>query len=145
MKKLTVFLLLTIATTLTTGCSESNIYKSNQLTLLNKEEVLEFMEDKGTGFLYIKSAYESREEEEAFYIKEIERVTKAEKIDFYIFDAGSVDKDHTELGVDQYSRTFVFYQNGEMKEELDFADLSEDDVPSEVETFVQNVKEDYLK
>ncbi|MFY0761023.1 hypothetical protein AB1K32_19575 [Metabacillus dongyingensis] len=143
MKNLTVFLLLTIAITLTTGCSESN--KSNQLRLLNKKEVLEFVKDKGTGFLYIKSAYKSREEEEAFYIKEIERVTKAEKIDVYIFDAGSVDKDHTELGVDQYSRTFVFYQDGEMKEELDFGDLSEDEVPSEVETFVQNVKEDYLK
>lgn len=40
---------------------------------------------------------------------------------------------------------FVFYQDGEMKEELDFSDISEDDVPSEVEKFVQNVKEDNEK
>ncbi|WP_141521351.1 hypothetical protein [Peribacillus butanolivorans] len=32
-----------------------------------------------------------------------------------------------------------------VKEILDFIDLSKDDIPSEVETFIQSVQQDYLK
>ncbi|AXN41043.1 hypothetical protein [Peribacillus butanolivorans] len=137
---LVLFLVLIVST-----CGIDRVMETGEVTELDLKEVKSFIADKKTGFLYVNSAYESREEEEAFYIKEIERVAEAEKIDFYIFDAGTVDKDHTELGVEQYSRTFVFYQDGEMKEELDFSDISEDDVPSEVEKFVQNVKKDNEK
>lgn len=127
------------------ACGIDRVIGNGEVTELDLKGVKSFISDKKTGFLYVKSAYESRQEKEDFYIKEIERVAEAEKIDLYIFDAGTVVKDHTELGVEQYSRTFVFYQDGEMKEELDFSDISEDDVPSEVEKFVQNVKEDNEK
>lgn len=95
-----------------------------------------------TGFLYVRSPFESRKEEEDFNIKEIERVAKANNMDLYIYRATD---DTSKLGLKQNSLTCAFYQNGEVKEKLDFVDISVDDIPSEVETFVQSVKQNFLK
>ncbi|MGG0845291.1 hypothetical protein [Peribacillus simplex] len=100
---LVLFLVLNVS-----ACGIDRVIGNGEVTELDLKEVKSFISDKKTGFLYVKSAYESRQEKEDFYIKEIERVAEAEKIDFYIFDAGTVDKDHTELGIEQYSRTLCF-------------------------------------
>lgn len=143
MSKFTVFLPLTIAITLFTGCSDGEIQENNHLKSLDKEQVQEFMENRDTGFLYIKSAFKSRSEEESVYINEIKHAAVDEKIDFYLFDASLYHKDHWEFGVSQYSRTLAFYKNGEMKDVLDFTDIEEDDVSIEVEDFIQQVKHNY--
>lgn len=124
------------------ACGSNGVKGNGKATEIDLKEVKVFMDDKKTGFLYVKSAFEDNQEEEMFQIEEIHKVAKAENIDFYIFNA---EEDKEKNSVKQYSRTFAFYQDGDMKEELDFSDFSEDDVPSEVEKFVQNVKEDYLK
>ena len=119
-------------------------------TELDLKEVKAFMDDKKTGFLYVKSAFDSDSDKESdrMQLKEIERVAKAEKIDFYVFDAKELptselyEQDTSKRTLEQYSGTFAFYQEGEIKEELDFTDISEDDVSSEVEKFVQNMKHD---
>lgn len=95
-----------------------------------------------TGFLYVRSPFESRKEVEDFNIKEIERVAKANNMDLYIYRATD---DTSKLGLKQNSLTCAFYQNGEVIEKLDFIDLSVDDIPSEVEKFVQSVQQDFLK
>ncbi|MBX9957911.1 hypothetical protein H7T43_23920 [Peribacillus simplex] len=52
------------------------------------------------------------------------------------------EQDTSKRTLEQYSGTFAFYQEGEIKEELNFTDVSEDDVSGEVERFVQNMKHD---
>lgn len=119
-------------------------------TELDLKEVKAFVEDKKTGFLYVKSAFDSDSDKESdrMQLSEIERVAKAEKIDFYVFDAKELptselyEQDTSKRTLEQYSGTFAFYQEGEIKEELDFTDVSEDDVSGEVERFVQNMKHD---
>ncbi|ECP9029944.1 hypothetical protein [Peribacillus frigoritolerans] len=124
---------------------------SGKATELNLEEVKAFMDDKKTGFLYVKSALDVDKESDQMHLKIIEDVAKTDKIDFYVFDESELPKsefseqDISKLTVEQYSGTFAFYLDGEMKEELDFSDLSEEDVSNEVEKFVQKVKQDYLK
>ncbi|CEG24543.1 hypothetical protein [Peribacillus simplex] len=119
-------------------------------TELDLKEVKAFMDDKKTGFLYVKSAFDSESDKESDRMKlsEIERVAEAEKIDFYVFDAKELptselyEQDTSKRTLEQYSGTFAFYQEGEIKEELDFTEISEDDVSGEVEKFVQNMKHD---
>ncbi|MDP9742292.1 UNVERIFIED_ORG: hypothetical protein QFZ59_004122 [Bacillus sp. B2I3] len=143
-KTLNVILIALLALALF-GCEYEAVKGSGKAIELNEKNLQKFMDDKKMGFLYIKSAFDSHEKSERVQLREIERVAKSEKIDFYVFDAGSYGKDHTKIGIKQYSGTFAFYQNGEMKEELGFMDVSKDDVPSEVEKFIQNVKYDYFK
>ncbi|MFE0506905.1 hypothetical protein ACWF7H_09720 [Peribacillus butanolivorans] len=117
-------------------------------TELDLKEVKAFMDDKKTGFLYVKSAFDSDKESDRMQLSEIERVAEAEKIDFYVFDAKELptselyEQDTSKRTLEQYSGTFAFYQEGEIKEELDFTGISEDDVSGEVEKFVQNMKHD---
>ncbi|QOS92063.1 hypothetical protein [Peribacillus sp. JNUCC41] len=119
-------------------------------TELDLKEVKAFMDDKKTGFLYVKSAFDSDSDKESdqLQLSEIERVAEAEKIDFYVFDAKELptselyEQDTSKRTLEQNSGTFAFYQEGEMKEELDFTDILEDDFSSEVEKFVQNMKHD---
>ncbi|WP_141236140.1 hypothetical protein [Peribacillus simplex] len=77
-----------------------------------------------TGFLYVRSPFESRKEKD-FITKEIERVAKAKNINLNIYH---VKEDTSKLGLKQNSLTFAFYQDGEVKKKLDFIDLSEDDI-----------------
>lgn len=119
-------------------------------TELDLKEVKAFMDDKKTGFLYVKSAFDSDSDKESdrMQLSEIELVAEAEKIDFYVFDAKELptselyEQDTSKRTLEQFSGTFAFYQEGEIKEELDFTDISEDDVSGEVEKFVQNMKHD---
>ncbi|MDQ0856547.1 hypothetical protein [Bacillus sp. V2I10] len=120
------------------ACGSDGVKGNGKTTELSLEEAKKFEK----GFLYVRSPFESRKEEEDFNIKEIERVAKANNMDLYIYHA---KEDTSKLGLKQNSLTFAFYQDGEVKEKLDFIDLSEDDIPSEVETFVQSVQQDYLK
>ncbi|MGW8426454.1 hypothetical protein ACWGJQ_13280 [Peribacillus simplex] len=124
------------------------IGKANELAF---KEVKTFMDDKKTGFLYVKSAFDSDKESDRMKLSEIEHVAEAEKIDFYVFDAKELpslelyEQDTSKRTLEQYSGNYAFYQDGEMKEELDFTDISEDDVSGEIEKFVQNMKRDYSK
>lgn len=120
------------------ACGSDGIKGSGKTTELSLEEAEKFE----TGFLYIRSPFESRKKEEDFKIKEIERVAKAKNIDLNIYHA---KEDTSKLGLKQNSLTFAFYQDGEVKEKLDFIDLSEDDIYFKVEAFVQSVQQEYLK
>ncbi|MEP9409019.1 hypothetical protein ABKP09_22170 [Peribacillus frigoritolerans] len=119
-------------------------------TELDLKEVKAFMEDKKTGFLYVKSAFDSDSDKESdrMQLSEIERVAEAEKIDFYVFDAKELptlelyEQDTSKRTLEQNSGTLAFYQKGEIKDELNFTDISEDDVSGEVEKFVQKMKHD---
>ncbi|MCK1994916.1 hypothetical protein GW626_01530 [Peribacillus muralis] len=117
-------------------------------TELDLKEVKTFIDDKKTGFLYVKSAFNSDKESDRMKLSKIKCVAEAEKIDFYVFDAKELptselyEQDTSKRTLEQYSGTFAFYQEGEIKEELDFTDISEDDVSGEVEKFVQNMKHD---
>ncbi|MFC9598111.1 hypothetical protein ACFTQL_09380 [Peribacillus butanolivorans] len=131
------------------ACGSNGVYGGiGKATELDLKEVKAFMDDKKTGFLYVKSAFDSDSDKESdrMQLSEIERVAEAEKIDFYVFDAkelptsGLYEQDTSKRTLEQYSGTFAFYQEGEIKEELDFTDISEDEVSGEVEKFVQNMK-----
>ncbi|MFP3511787.1 hypothetical protein SB775_19475 [Peribacillus sp. SIMBA_075] len=63
-----------------------------------------------TPFLYVRSPFESRKEEEDFITKEIERIAKAKNIDLNIYHA---KEDTSKLGLKQNSLTLAFYQDGE--------------------------------
>lgn len=142
-----VFILVLIVS----ACGSDGVNGSGKAAELDFKEVKAFMDDKKTGFLYVKSALDVDKESDQMHLKNIEDVAKTEKIDFYVFDESELpesefsEQDISKLTVKQYSGTFAFYLDGEMKEELDFSDLSEEDVPNEVEKFVQKVKQDYLK
>ncbi|MFB5936628.1 hypothetical protein ACE8FZ_25675 [Peribacillus frigoritolerans] len=128
-----LFLVLNIS-----ACGSNGVKGNGKTTELSLEEAEKFE----TGFLYVRSPFESRKEEEDFNIKEIERVAKAKNIDINIYHA---KEDTSKLGLKQNSLTFAFYQDGEIKKKLDFIDLSEDDIHFEVATFVQSVQQEYLK
>lgn len=130
---LVLFLVLNVS-----ACGIDGVKGNGKTTELNLEEAEKFE----TGFLYVRSPFESRKEEEDFKIKEIERVAKAKNIDLNIYHAKD---DTSKLGLKQNSLTFAFYQDGEVKKKLDFIDLSEDDIHFEVATFVQSVQQEYLK
>lgn len=130
---LVLFLILNVS-----ACGSDRVKVIGKTTELSQEEAEKFE----TGFLYVRSPFESRKEEEDFNIKEIERVAKANNIDLNIYHA---KEDTSKLGLKQNSLTFAFYQDGEVKKKLDFIDLSEDDIHFEVETFVQSVQQEYLK
>lgn len=128
-----LFLVLNIS-----ACGSEGVKGHGKTTELSLEEAKKFE----TGFLYIRSPFESRKKEEDFKIKEIERVAKAKNIDLNIYHA---KEDTSKLGLKQNSLTFAFYQDGEVKEKLDFIDLSEDDIYFKVETFVQSVQHKHSK
>ncbi|MCM3675636.1 hypothetical protein M3699_17610 [Peribacillus simplex] len=128
-----LFLVLNIS-----ACGSDGVKGNGKTTELSLEEAEKFE----TGFLYIRSPFESRKEEEDFKIKEIERVAKAKNIDLNIYHA---TEDTSKLGLKQNSLTFAFYQDGEVKEKLDFIDLSEGDIYFKVETFVQSVQQKHSK
>ncbi|KRF67269.1 hypothetical protein ASG99_16770 [Bacillus sp. Soil768D1] len=130
---LVLFLVLNVS-----ACGSEGVKGNGKTTELSLEEAEKFE----TGFLYVRSPFESRKEEEDFKIKEIERVAKAKNIDLNIYHA---KEDTSKLGLKQNSLTFAFYQDGEVKKKLDFIDLSEDDIHFEVATFVQSVQQEYLK
>ncbi|WP_249598703.1 hypothetical protein [Peribacillus frigoritolerans] len=142
-----VFLFVLVVSACESDGVNGGIGKATELDL---NEVKAFMDDKKTGFLYVKSAFDSDSDKESdrMKISEIERVAEAEKIDFYVFDAKELptselyEQDTSKRTLEQYSGTFAFYQEGDIKEELDFTDISEDDVSGEVERFVQNMKHD---
>lgn len=128
-----LFLVLNIS-----ACGSDGVKGNGKTTELSLEEAEKFE----TGFLYIRSPFESRKKEEDFKIKEIERVAKAKNIDLNIYHA---KEDTTKLGLKQNSLTFAFYQDGEVKEKIDFIDLSEEDIYFKVETFVQSVQQKHSK
>ncbi|WP_330502016.1 hypothetical protein V2I71_01870 [Peribacillus frigoritolerans] len=120
------------------ACGIDVVKGNGKTTELSLEEAEKFE----TGFLYVRSPFESRKEEEDFNIKEIERVAKEKNIDLNIYHA---KEDTSKLGLKQNSLTFAFYQDGEVKEKLDFIDLSEDDIYFKIETFVQSVQQKHSK
>ncbi|WP_057914480.1 hypothetical protein [Peribacillus muralis] len=120
------------------ACGSDDVKGNGKTTELSLEEAEKFE----TGFLYVRSPFESRKEEEDFNIKEIERVAKVKNVDINIYLA---KEDTSKLGLKQNSLTFAFYQDGEVKEKLDFIDLSEDDIYFKVETFVQSVQQKHSK
>ncbi|CAN7660948.1 hypothetical protein LJR015_002736 [Peribacillus frigoritolerans] len=120
------------------ACGNDGVEGNGKTTELSLKEAEKFE----TGFLYVRSPFESRKEEEDSNIKEIERVAKAKNVDINIYHA---KEDTSKLGLKQNSLTFAFYQDGEVKEKLDFIDLSEDDIYFKVETFVQSVQQKHSK
>lgn len=149
MKKFT-FIILFLSVTLY-GCENYSVKGSGKATELNMEEIKAFMEEKKTGFLYVKSALEVDKESDQMHLKNIKNVAKAEKVDFNVFDESELhasefsEQDISKLTVKQYSGTFAFYLDGAMIEEIDLGDLSKEEIPSELEKFVRNAKEIYLK
>ena len=125
------------------GCTKNDIRGNGQVITLDIHEIQEFIEEKNTGLLYIKSPYQSRETEEAYYIEALESIAKKEKLDIYLFDASQYNDDHTELGLKQHSRTLAFYQEGEIKTELDFSDLPKEQTPASIQTFIESVRKKY--
>ncbi|MFY0800513.1 hypothetical protein [Peribacillus frigoritolerans] len=103
------------------ACGCDGVKGNGKTTELSLEEA----EKYETGFLYVRSPFDSRKEEEDFITKEIERIAKAKNIDLNIYHA---KEDTSKLGLKQNSLTFAFYQDGEVKKKLDFIDLSEDDI-----------------
>ncbi|MBT2650016.1 hypothetical protein J7E52_25515 [Bacillus sp. ISL-34] len=101
------------------GYTKNDIRGNGQVITPDINEIREFIEEKKTGLLYIKSPYQSRETEEAYYLGALESIAKKEKLDIYLFDASQYNDDHTKLGLMQHSRTLAFYQEGEIKTELD--------------------------
>ena len=149
MKKFT-FILLFLSITLY-GCKSNSLEGSGKVTDLNIEEVNAFMDGKKTGFLFLKSPLDSDEETNQ-NLQGIKQVAKAVKIDFYVFDGKELpESDLSEQDTSkktfkqQYLGTFAFYQDGEMKSELDFNDVSDEEVQKEVEKFVQKVSQEYSK
>ncbi|MED3996118.1 hypothetical protein P4647_15885 [Peribacillus frigoritolerans] len=142
-----VFLLVLVVSACESNGVNGGIGKATELNL---REVKAFMDDEKTGFLYVKSAFDSDSDKELdrMQLSEIERVAEAEKIEFYVFDAKELptselyEQNTSKRTLVQYSGTFAFYQEGEIKEELDFKDISVNDVSGEVEKFVQNMKHD---
>ncbi|MCP1491974.1 hypothetical protein J2Y73_002005 [Peribacillus frigoritolerans] len=81
-----VFLLVLVVSACESNGVNGGIGKATELNL---REVKAFMDDEKTGFLYVKSAFDSDSDKELdrMQLSEIERVAEAEKIDFYVFDA----------------------------------------------------------
>ncbi|MCY8232006.1 hypothetical protein [Priestia endophytica] len=153
LKKVLTGCLVLLLMLIVSACGSDDVSGSGKATELNLEEVKAFQDDKKTGFLYVKSAFDSDSDKESdqMNLREIQSIAEAEKIDFYVFDGKELpeselyEQDTSKMTIEQYTGTFAFYQDGKMKEELDFTDFSEDEIPSEVEEFVQNMKEEYLK
>ncbi|MCP1156210.1 hypothetical protein NKS27_28100 [Peribacillus frigoritolerans] len=127
------------------ACGANGVNGNGKVTELDLEEVKAFTNDKKTGFLYVESWLDSDKEEDQMNLKEIEDVAKAEKIDFYVFDANKLpESEFTENNVNkkilkQYSKTFGFYKDGELKGEFDFDD------EQDLKTFVKEMKSNYLE
>lgn len=125
------------------GCTKNDIKGNGEVIKVDVNEAREFIDEKNTGLLYIKSSYQSREKEEAYYIEELESISKKEKLNILLFDASQYNGDHTELGLKQHSRTLAFYQRGEIKVELDFSKLSKEQTPAAIHTFIESIREYY--
>lgn len=125
------------------GCTKNEIRGNGEVITLDINEAREFIDEKRTGLLYIKSPYQSREKEEAYYIEELESISKKEKLNILLFDTSQYNGDHTELGLKQHSRTLAFYQKGEIKAELDFSNLSKEQIPAAIHTFIESIRNEY--
>lgn len=101
------FILFIIAAVLI-ACENHNVKGSGKVTELDVKQIqTTFIEEKATGFLYVKSALDIDSDSEMQLI-EIERVAKAENIDFYVFDQNKNQTYLTNLGVNQYSKPLPF-------------------------------------
>lgn len=125
------------------GCTKNEIRGNGEVITLDINEAREFIDEKKTGMLYIKSPYQSREKEEAYYKEELVSISKREKLNILLFDASQYNGDHTELGLKQHSRTLAYYRKGEIKAELDFSNLSKEQTPSAIHTFIESIRNEY--
>ncbi|PPA69200.1 hypothetical protein C4B60_18020 [Jeotgalibacillus proteolyticus] len=94
--------------------------------------------------MYIKSALDSHNESDEQQLREIERIAEEENVSILVFDQESYNGDLFNLGITQYTRTLAYYQNGKAKKNLDFMNLSEDQITSEISNFIQDVKFDFI-
>ncbi|MCA1024441.1 hypothetical protein [Halobacillus litoralis] len=130
-----------------TACSSSAFSGNGEMTRVDQEEVKDFVEKEKQGFLYIESPLESDQEDDEQKLEWINESAENQKINFYVFDYGSLENmDEVEnyfqkLG--QYSETFGYYENGELKSEFDFDDLESNAAVEQLETFFQEMKEKY--
>lgn len=112
------------------GCENYSVKGSGKTIELDLKEVKAFMDDKNTGFLYVKSAISSATESDRRNLEAIESVAKEQSVDFYVFDEKKHQKYIQDFGVDQYSEQLAFYQDGKQMSILDFGDISKDDILS---------------
>ena len=130
------FLLLVVLT----ACS------SGKVTELSPDDVKVFVENENSGFIYVKSAVSTGQEQDEMILREIERAAENENVDFYIFDPFTHEKFISELGIGLYPQYLGFYQDGEKKSEVDLSDIDgEDNIAYELRIFIENVNYDYFE
>lgn len=138
--KFRILLLVSLIIHLLTACSQN----THPLNELNVDEIKGFIRNDDSGFLYIKSALDSHNESDEQQLREIERIAQEESVSVSVFDQGNYNGDLSDLGITQYTRTIAYYQNGEVVKDLDFMNLSEDQITSEIRNFIQDTKFEFM-
>lgn len=113
---------------------------------LDIKETESFQKDEKTGFIYVTSRLEVDKEDIEATKEALQHVGKQAEVDFYLFDEFK-HKDFVRklTGLDQSGLTLAFYEGGKKKEELDIASIDKEDFQTEIEKFVQDVKENHLE
>lgn len=119
---------------------------SGEVIEWSPDDVKVFAENEKSGFIYVKSAVSTGQEQDEMIIREIKDTSENKNIDFYIFNPFTHEKFISELGIDLYAQYLGFYQDGEKKSEIDLSGIDDrDNIAGEITRFIENINRDYLE
>ncbi|WP_404453985.1 hypothetical protein LG329_04680 [Virgibacillus necropolis] len=117
--------------------SDNSLNGEGMIIELKPSEVQDFVTEKG-GFIYVKSALESDNEDDKMIMNEIKRIAEKKEINFYVFDQ---QKHRKYIEIDLDSQAFGFYQDGTKKSDIELSRIEKKDkVAQKVSTLIQKVK-----
>lgn len=135
-----VIALIVILSVIVVGCSNSD---NKGLLELSPKEMKKYMDSKESGFVMLSSKKDKR----AAWIKEAKKSSEEQKITIRELNEKREDVPGTsnpnDWGLSQDRNTIAYYQNGELKEQIDLEEIEPDKLKSEIDKFIKKVQEDY--
>lgn len=135
-----VIALIVILSVIVIGCSNSD---NKGLLELSPKEMKKYMDSKESGFVMLSSKKDKR----AAWIKEAKKSSEEQKITIRELNEKRDDVPGTsnpnDWGLSQDRNTLAYYQNGELKEQIDLDEIEPSKLKSEIDNFIKKVQEDY--
>jgi len=135
-----VIALIVILSTIVIGCSNND---NKGLLELSPKAMKKYMDSKESGFVMLSSKKDKR----AAWIKEAKKSSEEQKVTIRELNEKRDDVPGTsnpnDWGLSQDRNTLAYYQNGELKEQIDLDEIEPSKLKSEIDNFIKKVQEDY--
>lgn len=135
-----VIALIIVFSIIVIGCSNSG---SKGLVELSPKEMKEYMDSKESGFVMLSSDKDER----STWISEAKKSAEEQKVTIRELNEKGDDvpgtSNPTDWGLSQDRSSIAYYQNGELKEQIDLKDSNPDDLKNDIDNFIKKAQERY--